>query len=82
MKRPSITDYPTKDGIWKYAEDLVEYCTKLEIELLYLKAGIKEEYPGEDSEGYSLDEDGCRLSCCGDILDEDYMICPTCKEHN
>ena len=41
-----------------------------------------EEYPEEDSEGYSLDEDGRRLSCCGDVLDEDYMICPTCKEHN
>jgi hypothetical protein len=21
-------------------------------------------------------------SCCGDILNQDYMICPTCKEHN
>lgn len=20
-------------------------------------------------------------SCCGDILDKDLMICPTCKEH-
>jgi hypothetical protein len=20
-------------------------------------------------------------SCCGDILDKDWMICPTCKEH-
>ena len=20
-------------------------------------------------------------SCCGDILDRDYMMCPTCKEH-
>ena len=20
-------------------------------------------------------------SCCGDVLDEDYMICPSCKEH-
>lgn len=20
-------------------------------------------------------------SCCGDILDRDYMICPSCKEH-
>ena len=27
------------------------------------------------------DEDGNLLSCCGDILDEDIMICPTCKEH-
>lgn len=22
-----------------------------------------------------------QYSCCGDILDSDYMICPTCKEH-
>ena len=22
-----------------------------------------------------------QYSCCGDILDKDYMICPTCKEH-
>ena len=28
------------------------------------------------------DEDGNLLSCCGDILDPDNMICPTCKEHN
>ena len=20
-------------------------------------------------------------SCCGDIVDKDWMICPTCKEH-
>ena len=37
--------------------------------------------PEFDSEGYELDEDGNRLSCCGDILDEDIMMCPTCKEH-
>lgn len=23
----------------------------------------------------------CYVSCCGDILDADYMICPTCGEH-
>ena len=28
---------------------------------------------------YDLDED--ELSCCGDELDPDIMICPTCKEH-
>jgi hypothetical protein len=22
-----------------------------------------------------------QYSCCGDILDKDYMLCPTCKEH-
>ncbi len=22
-----------------------------------------------------------KYSCCGDILDEDIMMCPTCKEH-
>lgn len=20
-------------------------------------------------------------SCCGDVVDQDYMMCPTCKEH-
>ena len=35
----------------------------------------------EDEDGYELDEDGNRLSCCGDVLDPDFMICPSCKEH-
>jgi hypothetical protein len=35
----------------------------------------------EDDDGYELDEDGNRLSCCGDILDPDIMLCPSCKEH-
>ena len=34
-----------------------------------------------DSEGYDLDEDGNRLSCCGTPLDPDYMICSECREH-
>ena len=34
-----------------------------------------------DEEGYSLDEDGNRLSCCGAVLDEDIMMCTICKEH-
>jgi len=28
---------------------------------------------------YELESEG--VSCCGDELDEDIMICPTCKEH-
>ena len=24
----------------------------------------------------------CFFSCCGDELDQDIRICPTCKEHN
>ena len=28
-----------------------------------------------------FDEDGYELSCCGDKLDPDNMICLTCKEH-
>ena len=27
------------------------------------------------------EEEDNLLSCCGDVLDEDIMICPTCKEH-
>ena len=35
----------------------------------------------KDSEGYDLDENGNRLSCCGTPLDPDYMICSECREH-
>ena len=42
---------------------------------------MDETFPERDSEGYELDEDGNRLSCCGDVLGEE-MICLTCKEHN
>lgn len=31
---------------------------------------------------YDRNEDGNLISCCGNILDPDIMICPTCKEHN
>jgi hypothetical protein len=34
-----------------------------------------------DSEGYDLDDNGNRLSCCGTPLDPDYMICSECREH-
>ena len=30
---------------------------------------------------YTRDEEGNILSCCGDIVDEDIMRCPTCKEN-
>ena len=30
---------------------------------------------------YERNEDGEIISCCGDVVDEDIMICPTCKEH-
>ena len=30
---------------------------------------------------YDTDEEGNILSCCGDILDPDNMMCKTCKEH-
>ena len=33
------------------------------------------------SDADDRDEDGNLLSCCGSILDEDIMICPTCGEH-
>ncbi len=28
-----------------------------------------------------IQEDANQFSCCGDILDKDYMLCPTCLEH-
>ena len=33
----------------------------------------------EDDVKYCFD---CFYSCCGDELDQDIRICPTCKEHN
>ena len=29
----------------------------------------------------SIENSADIYSCCGDILDKDYMICPSCKEH-
>ena len=45
-----------------------------------LEDEIDKEVNETDAEGYELNEDGYRISCCGDVLD-DTMICPTCKEH-
>ena len=33
----------------------------------------------EDDNKYCND---CFFSCCGDELNQDIRICPTCKEHN
>ena len=40
----------------------------------------------EESKTYFVDDseicEDCYYSCCGDELDQDIRICPTCKEHN
>jgi len=40
----------------------------------------------EESRTYFVDDSGiceeCFYSCCGDELNQDVRICPTCKEHN
>ena len=40
----------------------------------------------EESKTYFVDDseicEDCFYSCCGDELDQDIRICPTCKEHN
>ena len=40
----------------------------------------------EESKTYFIDDSGicedCFYSCCGDELNQDLRICPTCKEHN
>ena len=40
----------------------------------------------EESKTYFVDDSGicenCFYSCCGDELNQDIRICPTCKEHN
>jgi hypothetical protein len=39
-----------------------------------------DEFEIGDSES-SIESTANIYSCCGDILDKDYMICPTCHEH-
>ena len=40
----------------------------------------------EESKTYFVDDteicENCFYSCCGDELNQDIRICPTCKEHN
>jgi len=40
----------------------------------------------EESRTYFVDDteicEDCFYSCCGDELNQDVRICPTCKEHN
>jgi len=40
----------------------------------------------EESRTYFVDDseicEDCFYSCCGDELNQDIRICPTCKEHN
>ena len=41
-----------------------------------------EEFTDYIDDGYEYDNHGNALSCCGEFLDPDIMICPVCKEHN
>ena len=40
----------------------------------------------EESKTYFVEDtntcENCFYSCCGDELNQDVRICPTCKEHN
>jgi len=54
------------------------YCNKLVSENDVCECNIIEEY---NEDGYLIDEEGNIISCCGDIVDPDHMICPTCNEH-
>ncbi len=40
----------------------------------------------EESKTYFVEDteicEECFFSCCGDELNQDVRICPTCKEHN
>ena len=50
-----------------------------------LENDIYSDYDRDEPDFYSdypRDEDGNLISaCCGEILDEDVMLCPECKEH-
>jgi len=58
-----------KDNLFEYLGNLVNSENKK-----YFKPNIFEDY--------EYDEDDNMLSpCCGEIVDQDNMICPRCKEH-
>ena len=64
---------------WRIVEQVVEM---LNVEIdnpfdEYVKDEDIEEYSFED-----IVEEADMYSCCGDVLDQDRMMCPSCKEHN
>ena len=57
------------------------YCLSFEYDDYDRYIEIKD----EDIEEYSFEdivEEADMYSCCGDVLDQDRMMCPSCKEHN
>ena len=65
---PILTD-PTE---WNETE--LEKCTLCHNDL------TSEEITEQDNDLKFCDN--CFFSCCGDELNQDTRICPTCKEHN
>jgi len=63
-----------------YGEDPTENTEEASLCVLCASDLTEEEIElNEDDNKYCND---CFFSCCGDELDQDIRICPTCKEHN
>ena len=76
---PILTD-PTE---WNESE--TEKCTLCHSDLNNEEVTEQDDHNDLDTEEIAEEIDycfECFYSCCGDELDQDVRMCPTCKEHN
>jgi len=66
--------------------EIQDYCDKgLADSTVYFSGDYDYEISFDEFEigdtASSIENTANIYSCCGDILDKDYMMCPTCHEH-
>lgn len=73
-----MKEYKCTVEVHYFAEDLEDSLEMFEEDLQRKDLTL---HSVEIESDYEYDEEGHMLSCCGDQLDPDIMLCPTCKEH-
>tara|TARA_R110001632_G_scaffold183620_1_gene303679 strand:+ start:84 stop:314 length:231 start_codon:yes stop_codon:yes gene_type:complete len=69
------------EGTWaSYGSDPTENTEDAILCTLCAEDLTPEEITEQDDDNKYCDN--CFFSCCGDELNQDIRICPTCKEHN
>lgn len=63
-------------------ECLIQECKIIGLTELAEEMEKDFEFEVKHATDYETDENGNLLSCCGEILNTDVMICPVCGEHN
>tara|TARA_R110000772_G_scaffold3771_1_gene13454 strand:- start:437 stop:667 length:231 start_codon:yes stop_codon:yes gene_type:complete len=70
-----------KEGTWAtYGSNPTENTKEAILCTLCAEDLTPEEITEQDDDNKFCDN--CFFSCCGDELNQDIRICPTCKEHN